>query len=107
MRHSAMWFWLIAAAVAAGVQRPGLSAEVQNPHLVEAEVTVAQSESTEDRKAEADHLFEQGTQQYQRSQFREALQAWEAALAIYEAIEESYVDFWCMEGKEGRAYPAG
>jgi hypothetical protein len=20
---------------------------------------------------------------------------------------QSYVDFWCMKGKEGRAYPAG
>jgi CHAT domain-containing protein/Flp pilus assembly protein TadD len=84
-----MWFWLIAAAaVAAGVQRPGLSAEVQNPHLVEVEVTVAQSGSTEDRKAEANHLFEQGIQQYQRSQFREALHSGEAALAIYRAIED-------------------
>jgi hypothetical protein len=22
-------------------------------------------------------------------------------------LDRSYVDFWCMEGKEGRAYPAG
>jgi CHAT domain-containing protein/uncharacterized glyoxalase superfamily protein PhnB len=35
------------------------------------------------RKAEADRLFEQGNQQDDISQFREALQSWEQALTIY------------------------
>ncbi|ASC74261.1 hypothetical protein XM38_052360 [Halomicronema hongdechloris C2206] len=44
---------------------------------------LAQGESAGDRKAEADRLFHQGIQQYDTSQFREALQSWEQALAIY------------------------
>ena len=39
-----------------------------------------------DRKAEADRLLQQGIQQYQISQFWEALQSWEQALAIYREI---------------------
>src|SRR4028118_1490708 len=39
------------------------------------------------RKAEADRLLEQGIQQCNISQFREALQSWETALTIYRAIE--------------------
>jgi CHAT domain-containing protein/tetratricopeptide (TPR) repeat protein len=38
------------------------------------------------RQAEAKRLFEQGTQQYAISQFREALQSWEQALTIYREI---------------------
>jgi CHAT domain-containing protein/tetratricopeptide (TPR) repeat protein len=38
------------------------------------------------RKAEADRLLEQGTQQFNISQFREALQSWEQALTIYREI---------------------
>ncbi|MEG4914573.1 tetratricopeptide repeat protein [Microcoleus sp. B13-B6] len=39
------------------------------------------------RKAEADRLLEQGIQQFNISQFREALQSWEQALTIYREIE--------------------
>ena len=39
------------------------------------------------RKAEADRLLEQGTQQHKISQFREALQYWKQALTIYREIE--------------------
>lgn len=56
MRYSAKWFWLIAAAL----QKPGLSTEVQNPRPAEAEVTVAQAGLIEDRKAEVDRLLKQG-----------------------------------------------
>src|SRR4028118_1190060 len=35
------------------------------------------------RQAEAERLFEQGNQQFNISQFREALQSWEQALTIY------------------------
>ncbi|WP_293231895.1 tetratricopeptide repeat protein [Microcoleus sp. PH2017_05_CCC_O_A] len=38
-------------------------------------------------KAEADRLLEQGIQQNDISQFREALQSWEQALTIYREIE--------------------
>ncbi|MEG3930226.1 tetratricopeptide repeat protein [Microcoleus sp. T3_B1] len=39
------------------------------------------------RKAEADRLLEQGIQQFNISQFGEALQSWEQALTIYREIE--------------------
>ncbi|MBD1814937.1 CHAT domain-containing protein [Microcoleus vaginatus DQ-U2] len=38
------------------------------------------------RKAEAERLLQQGTQQFNISQFREALQFWEQALTIYREI---------------------
>ncbi|MEG4407095.1 CHAT domain-containing protein [Microcoleus sp. MON2_D5] len=39
------------------------------------------------REREADRLLEQGNQQFNISQFREALQSWEQALTIYREIE--------------------
>jgi CHAT domain-containing protein/uncharacterized protein HemY len=47
---------------------------------------MAQTPTTQNRKAEADRLLNQGVQQYQVSQYREALQSWEQALAIYREI---------------------
>lgn len=44
---------------------------------------LAQTAVREDRQAEADRLFQQGIQQHQRGQFREALQFWQQALAIH------------------------
>jgi CHAT domain-containing protein/peptide methionine sulfoxide reductase MsrA len=44
------------------------------------------AQNTDARKAEADQLLQQGIQQYQTSQFREALQSWEKALQIYREI---------------------
>ncbi|CCI04501.1 CHAT domain-containing protein [Microcystis aeruginosa] len=41
----------------------------------------------EKQRKEADKLFEQGVQQYEISQFREALQSWEKALQIYQEIK--------------------
>ncbi|MCA2647001.1 MAG: tetratricopeptide repeat protein [Microcystis sp. M069S2] len=41
----------------------------------------------EKQRKEADKLFEQGAQQYEISQFREALQSWEKALQIYQEIK--------------------
>jgi tetratricopeptide (TPR) repeat protein len=40
-------------------------------------------------KQEGDRLVKQGAQQYQASQFREALKSWQQALAIYQAIGDS------------------
>jgi CHAT domain-containing protein len=45
---------------------------------------VAQSAS--DRKAEADRLLQQGNQQYQTSQFQDALQSYQQALSLYREI---------------------
>ncbi len=46
------------------------------------------AQNTDARKAEADRLLQQGIQQYQTSQFREALQSWEKALQIYREIKD-------------------
>ena len=45
------------------------------------------AQTTDARKAEADRLLQQGTQQYQTSQFRAALDSWQQALQIYRAIK--------------------
>ncbi|MFB2805308.1 CHAT domain-containing protein [Microcystis sp. BLCC-F209] len=44
------------------------------------------AQNTDAREAEADRLNERGIQQFQTSQFREALQSWEQALQIYREI---------------------
>ncbi len=41
----------------------------------------------EKQRKEADRLLQQGVQQYEISQFREALQSWEKALQIYQEIK--------------------
>ncbi|MFM7599631.1 MAG: hypothetical protein ACKO7R_00275 [Pseudanabaena sp.] len=46
-----------------------------------------QAQTTQDRKAEADRLFNQGNQQYQISQFEAAFQSWQQALTIYREIK--------------------
>ena len=40
------------------------------------------------RREEGDRLFEQGGRAYQAFQFPQALQAWQQALAIYQAIDD-------------------
>ena len=50
--------------------------------------TTAQAQTNQDRKTEADKLFEQGKQQYQRSQYKDAIQSWEQALAIYQELKD-------------------
>jgi len=47
-----------------------------------------QAQSIQDRKADADRLFNQGNQQYQISQFESAFQSWQQALAIYREIKD-------------------
>jgi len=46
-----------------------------------------QAQTTQDRKAEADRLFNQGNQQYQISQFEAAFQSSQQALTIYREIK--------------------
>ena len=47
-----------------------------------------QAQTTQDRKADADKLLQRGIQQYQISQFEEAFQYWQQALAIYREIKD-------------------
>lgn len=48
----------------------------------------AQAEMTQDRKAEADRLLQQGTQRYDNGQFEAALQFWQQALKLYREIKD-------------------
>ncbi|MCF4967770.1 CHAT domain-containing tetratricopeptide repeat protein [Nostoc sp. CMAA1605] len=45
------------------------------------------AQTPQDRKAEADRLFQQGIEQYQTSQFEAALQSWQQVLIIYREIK--------------------
>ena len=47
-----------------------------------------QAQTTQDRKAEADRLIQQGIQLYQVSRYREAIQVLESALGIYRDIKD-------------------
>ena len=55
------------------------------------------------RELEADRLLEQGNQQFNISQFREALQSWEQALTIYREIGSREGEANCL-GNFGTAY---
>jgi hypothetical protein len=44
------------------------------------------AQTNDPRKAEADRFLQQGIQQFQTSQFREALQSWEQAKQLYQAV---------------------
>jgi len=46
----------------------------------------ATAQTIPDPKAEADRLFQQGTVQFQRSQFQEALQSWQQSLQLYHQL---------------------
>jgi tetratricopeptide (TPR) repeat protein len=63
----------------------------------------AQVIPTEDRKAEADRLLQQGIEQHRRREFREALRSWEAALEIYQAVEYRRGEAWALNNL-GAAY---
>jgi CHAT domain-containing protein/lipopolysaccharide biosynthesis regulator YciM len=45
------------------------------------------AQTTDAREAEADRLFQQGSQQYQTGQFPAALNSWQQALQIYRALK--------------------
>ncbi|GBO54374.1 hypothetical protein APA_2322 [Pseudanabaena sp. lw0831] len=47
-----------------------------------------QSQTTQDRRSEADQLINLGNQQFNKSQYQEALQSYQLALDIYRAIED-------------------
>lgn len=48
---------------------------------------ITQAAEIQNRKAEADDLFEQGIQQFEASQFQAALKSWQSALQIYQDIK--------------------
>jgi CHAT domain-containing protein len=50
---------------------------------------LATAQTVEERKQEADRLLDLGVEQYQRSQYRDALQSYERALEIYRAIGDT------------------
>ena len=56
-----------------------------------------------DRKAEADRLFQQGTEQFETSQFTTALQSWQQALKIYQEIKDRKGEAGALFG-QGLAY---
>jgi CHAT domain-containing protein/tetratricopeptide (TPR) repeat protein len=47
-----------------------------------------QAQTTQDRRSEADQLINLGNQQFNKSQYQEALQSYQLALDIYRAIED-------------------
>ncbi|MEA5531772.1 CHAT domain-containing protein [Dolichospermum sp. UHCC 0684] len=50
--------------------------------------TTAQAQTSQDQKTEADKLLEQGNQQFQRSQYKDAIQSWQQALVIYQQLKD-------------------
>ncbi|MDZ8034430.1 CHAT domain-containing protein [Nostoc sp. DedSLP04] len=48
----------------------------------------AQAQTSQDRKAEADRLLQQGNQQFKRSQYKAAIYTWQQALAIYQELRD-------------------
>jgi CHAT domain-containing protein/tetratricopeptide (TPR) repeat protein len=62
----------------------GILGMVSPPDLA---LMTAQAQTTQDRKAEADRLLQQGNQQFQISQFEAAFQSWQQALTIYREIK--------------------
>ncbi|MBD1902656.1 CHAT domain-containing tetratricopeptide repeat protein [Trichocoleus sp. DQ-A3] len=47
------------------------------------------AQTVEERKAQADKLYQQGNQQYKTSQFQEALQSFQEALLIYRELKDT------------------
>ncbi|WNF14454.1 tetratricopeptide repeat protein [Microcystis aeruginosa] len=75
------FYALLTLSLVATVTLPVVNSKL--PPLIPA----VMAQNTNARKAEADRLLQQGIQQYQTSQFREALQSWEKALQIYREIK--------------------
>ena len=82
MRYGLKWLTLVVLTAA-------LVPLADNPDFLHGNgmlVPAAMAQSAEECKVEADRLLEQGIEQANVSQFREALQSWEQALAIYREI---------------------
>ncbi len=50
-------------------------------------LTIATASAAETQQGEADRLFEEGLQQYDASQFEAAVESWQQALGVYQAID--------------------
>ena len=86
MRHAAelLRFAALAALMVPALQPPALAQQPEDSRVqVPSAVLLAQSNDPASRKAEADRLLQQGLNQIQKSQFRQAIQSWEKAVAIY------------------------
>ncbi|TVQ07245.1 MAG: tetratricopeptide repeat protein, partial [Leptolyngbya sp. DLM2.Bin27] len=84
MRYAAKWLGLV-AATAVMVPFAEISGFFKEPGDL---MPAALAQSAEERKAEAGRLLDQGVEQFNVSQFREALRSWEQALEIYREIED-------------------
>ena len=73
----------------------GILGMVSPPDLA---VMTVQAQTTQDRKAEADRLFNQGNQQFQISQFEAAFQSYQQALNIYREIKFRQGELWGLGG---------
>ena len=78
----------------------GILGMVSPPDLA---MMTAQAQTTQSSKAEADRLLNQGTQQYNISQFEAALQSYQQALNIYREIKFRQGELWGVGGT-GIAY---
>jgi CHAT domain-containing protein/tetratricopeptide (TPR) repeat protein len=83
----------------------GANPAIALPQRVGLTLQLAQSPTDSPQKREADRLLQQGIQQYRTSQFRAALQSWEAAIAIYRAIRHRGGEAAAL-GNLGNAYNA-
>lgn len=99
MRYPAKWLGLVAATVILLAEIPGFFEEPWDlmPPVTAQSIEPRQAEAEADtlQASEAERLLQQGLGQFNRSQFREALQSWEQALAIYRNLQN--------RGGEGRA----
>ena len=57
----------------------------------------------EQKQAEADRLFNQGLEEFYRSQYRQGLQSWQQALTIYREIGDRQGEGTAL-GNLGNAY---
>jgi CHAT domain-containing protein len=77
---------------------------IQNPKAnIQNSQVLAQTQDA--RKAEADRLLQQGIEQFQTSQFEEALQSWQQTLTIYREIKHRLGEGQSL-GNLGIAYDA-
>ncbi len=56
--------------------------------LLSESAVVAQTQTADARKAQADRLLQQGNEKFETSQFEAALQSWQQALVIYREIKD-------------------
>lgn len=87
-------------SVAFGVNLASLTLPI---NLTRVLLAPAAAQPVEVRKAEADQLLLQGIQQYQASQFQEALQLWEQALQAYRGVNDRSGEAYVLNNL-GEAY---